>query len=85
MWKEYVPVKIQPRPAASIMPPLSIVKVAGARLPPILFWPSSSWPMVPNCPPEAVRPNEHERGERAAAPKASERAMKECIITIECT
>jgi hypothetical protein len=77
-----IPVKIHPRPAASVIPPLSMVNVVGLRPPPILFWPSESWPIVPDCPPEAVSPNEHERGDRAATPRTRESPTRGNIITI---
>jgi hypothetical protein len=65
---------MQPRPAASVMPPLSIVKVAGESPPPILFWPSEGCPIFPACPPDAVSSNEHEDlgTTRAEAPRANE-------------
>lgn len=70
-------VRIQPRPASSVMPPLLIQKLAAVRFPPILFWPSSSWPIVPDCPPEAVNPKEQQPEDLGAAnaevPKARER------------
>jgi hypothetical protein len=35
-------VNMQPLPAASVIPPLLIVKVVAGSPPPILFWPSDS-------------------------------------------
>jgi hypothetical protein len=78
-------VKIQPRPAASVIPPLSMVKVAGESPPPILFWPSESWPIVPLSPPDAVSSKEQEELEdlgttRAEAPSANESVTNVYII-----
>lgn len=75
---------MQPRPAASVMPPLSIVKVAGDKPPPILFCPSESWPIVPDSPPDAVSPNEQEDlGVWAAAPSTRDRVTKDFIVECE--
>lgn len=75
-------VKIQPLPAASVIPPLSMMNVAGERPPPILFWPSESCPMVPFWPPDAVSSKEHELlgRTRAEAPRAKERVTSVYII-----
>lgn len=54
----------------------------GESPPPILFWPSESWPIVPVWPPAAVSSKEHEDlgTTRAEAPRASESVIKEYII-----
>jgi hypothetical protein len=79
-------VKIQPRPAASIMPPLSIVNVAGESPPPILFWPSESWPIVTDSPPDAVSSKEQDDlgTVRADAPKNKERATNVFMVANAC-
>jgi hypothetical protein len=75
-------VKMQPRPAESIMPPLLIVNVAGENPPPILFWPSESWPIVPDSPPDAVSSKEQEDlgTATADAPKIKERATNVFMV-----
>jgi hypothetical protein len=79
-------VKMQPRPAESIMPPLLMVKVAGESPPPILFWPSESWPIVPDSPPDAVSSKEQEDlgTAKADAPRIKERAMNVFMIANVC-
>ncbi len=65
-------------------PPL-IEKLEGARPPPILICPSSSCPREPDCPPEAVIPNQHDdlwtRGE-ADATAINESVARECIANV---
>lgn len=70
---------MQPRPALSRIPPLSMVKVVGDKPPPIRFWPSESCPIVPDSPPEAVRPKEQEdlRSDRADAPRSNDDKTRE--------
>jgi hypothetical protein len=54
-----IPVIMLPRPAMSLVlvPPRH--NLDGASPPPILVCPSSSWPIVPLCPPAAVMPKQH--------------------------
>ena len=75
-------VKIQPRPAESVMPPLLMVNVVADSPPPILFWPSESWPIVPDSPPDEVSSNEHDDlgTANADAPKAKDRATNVFMI-----
>lgn len=75
---------MHPLPAASVMPPLLIVNVAAARLPPILFCPSDNWPIVPDSPPDAVSSKEQDdRGTvRAEAPTISDKVASVCIVPI---
>lgn len=75
-------VKMQPLPAASVIPPLLIVKLAGVRPPPILFCPSDSCPIVPDSPPDAVRPKEQvDRGTvRAETPAIRDKVASVYIL-----
>lgn len=64
-----------------MIPPLLIVNVAALSPPPILFWPSESWPMVPDSPPEAVSPKEQDDlgREKAEAPRNKDEITREYI------
>jgi hypothetical protein len=79
-------VKMQPRLAESIMPPLLMVKVAGESPPPIRFWPSESWPIVPDSPPDAVSWKEQEDlgTAKADAPSIKERATNVFMMANVC-
>lgn len=80
-----LPVRIHPEPESSVMAPPLIEKLEGARPPPILICPSSSCPREPDCPPEAVIPNQHDdlwtRGEADAA-VINESVARECIADL---
>jgi hypothetical protein len=77
---------MQPRLAESIMPPLLIVKVVGESPPPIRFWPSESWPIVPDSPPDAVSSKEQEDlgTAKADAPKIRERVINRFMTAKVC-
>ena len=81
-----LPVKMQPRSAASVIPPCLMVNVAAESPPPILFWSSESCLIVPDWPPEAVSSKEQEDlgTVRAEAPKNKERVIKEFMIEKVC-
>src|SRR5690349_17374054 len=51
--KCYLRVRMQPRPLASVILLSEIQYSAGVRGPPCRFWPSSSWPIVPETAPLA--------------------------------
>lgn len=81
-----LPVKMQPRPAASVIPPLLMENVAAVSPPPIRFWPSESCPIVPDWPPEAVSSKEQEDlgRVRAEAPKNKERVINVFMMAKVC-
>lgn len=79
---------MHPRPLPSVIAPLESIQYrAGCKLSsPMRFWPSPSWPSLPEAPPEEVRLKQQlsVRPTRALEPAAkTARVMKFLIVAVQ--